>query len=658
MAGDELLYSEELNFAGASRDLTHDLFSIEASSEVELTGHHNVNDLWRGDTTHSVGYSLYEYANAGSYEREPVLVGVRNDGRLQGEPYVNKGAALISDCGTELGSDLIDRATLTKGSVYNAVSSSGEVVFFTSLACAGGPEVNEIYARVTGEHTVAISEPILNPGECDAGEPCNGAAEKEGIFQGASENGEWVFFLSEQPLVNGALSEGMKLYKERLENGAVAEVKDISNEGSAGINPEVQGVVRVSETGERVYFVAKGQLAGSDRILGREPEEAGPELGTDNLYVNEPDTGHPGTYHTVFVVGLLAPDEEASLAEAEKGEVEEIELQGFFVYEAEALVIEREFEFGKITEHDMFLLLEEAINELVKFVDKNIGARGPSGTLREDESVWQHEDDRPAQATRNGEDLVFVSSARLTGTDESTVPQLFEYEAVGESLTRVSFGHGGPSTGNVDTFKEAPSIPAPPYFATDLPTAPDTGLAMSADGSRVFFTSAASLAPRVEANSTNVYEYSDGAVYLISGGNDTSSYTGQPTLALLGTDPSGRDVFFMTSSQLVPEDGETQMVLYDAREEGGFPAKTPSPGCADEACRGTSGTLPQFSMAGSANQAGGGNFVPTTSPPPVVKPEARACRKGLVRKRGKCVRRHGPRRPRARKADKLRGTGR
>ncbi len=281
LESDEISPSQELNLAGASHDLTHSLYEIESSPLSFLQGV-GKSDLWDGDTTEPEQESLYEYVSIGAEDREPVLVGVRNRGPLDGSPHVNEHAELISRCGIELG-DTTRRSGANTYSAYNAVSANGEAVFFTAQACAGGPAVNELYARIAGESTVALSEPALRDGvagECSLGEPCHGAEPKPAIFEGASEDGSCVFFLSEQPLVNGAPAEGMKLYEERLNVKAaqVEQVVDVSNEGVAGLDPEVQGVVRVSEEGEdedgdRAYFVAKGVLARKDRVAGREPVE-------------------------------------------------------------------------------------------------------------------------------------------------------------------------------------------------------------------------------------------------------------------------------------------------------------------------------------------------------------------------------------------------
>ncbi len=624
LAGEEPSSSgEELGFAGASRDLTRLLFVVEASSSNARKGHKGHSNLWPGDTTEPGSYSLYEYVGTGNVA--PTLVGVSDGSTVVGGVTLPAGQ-VISRCGTELGTSRAGR------SAYNAVSEDGETVFFTARACSGPsePTVNELYARVGQSKTVAISEPKLPVGECTSGEPCSGAAPKEAIFQGASEDGERVFFLSEQPLVNGAPATGVKLYEARLGGSTVSQVVDVSADATSGQSPKVQGVVRVSENGERVYFVAKAVLSGKDTVAGRSPEEAEPEEEADNLYVYEPDPAHPGAYHTAFVAKLLTSAEEASIKaaeEVERSRIEEIALAKYF---AQTEAAQHELEHGEISEKREQELEAEALEAYEAFIRTTPGTRGPSGTLAEDQRVWSAADTRPAQATPDGHFLVFLSSADLTAGDESEqVPQLFEYDAARERLTRVSISQGGgySNNGNVDTFHDAPQIPVESFSESDLPTAAQSGLALSKDGSRVFFTSAASLTPQAVSGDTSVYEYREGSVYLISDGRDASLYEGSPTVRLFGVDPTGQDALFLTADPLVPQDGETQMVLYDAREEGGFPAPALVPGCAGETCRGSSGATPQLQSPGSASQAGGGNL-----PPPVEsKPAAKSKPKPLTR---------------------------
>ena len=270
------------DFVGASSDLGH----------VFLVG------TFPGDTTKS-GPSLYEYIGVGN--TEPRLVGVRNEGLLHGSPHVNEGARLVSECGTELGSPYEN---------YNAISSDGETVFFTALhgSCAE-PSVNELYARVDGERTVDISEPILPAGEqCTS--VCASAPRSEGVFQGASADGSKVFFLTSQPLINDDRDTTRDLYEAELSGGAISRLTLVSegethgtpaaDDATPGQGAQVLGVVRDSEDGSHVYFVAEGVLT---KAPNSEGTAAAP--GGRNLYVYDTETER-----TAFIGTLQSQAEE------------------------------------------------------------------------------------------------------------------------------------------------------------------------------------------------------------------------------------------------------------------------------------------------------------------------------------------------------------
>jgi hypothetical protein len=632
---------EELNMAGASQGLTRLLFAITSN----VNNSHS--DVWPGDSTGELGSSLYEYDYEGVASAEPALVGVKNEGRLHGTP-LNEHAELISRCSTVLGASPSEIG----GSGYNAVSASGERVFFTAGACAGAPVVNEVYARVNGEHTVAVSEPSKEDcSACVTSEAAQNAAPGGALFEGASEDGSRVFFLSEQELLPG--QKGMNLYEYDFD-AAKASVGDpdgrIALVSAGSSEPEVQGVVRVAENGERVYFVAKGVLA------GRNAEGKEPVKGADNLYVF--DTANATT---VFVGGLLSEGEEASIAAAEAKEAVVIKERAEAKFVAQTSVAEHEWERGEITEEQLDAIERVAKDEETAFPQRTKGTLGPGGTLGVDRNVWAKQDDRPAQATPDGGFLVFLSSANLTGDDSALVPKLFEYDAATERLTRVSIGQGGSfeRDGTVETFRDAPSIPSPPFGTTaDLPTVARRGLAVSDDGSRVFFTSAGRLVPEAVAGDTNVYEFEGGDVYLISDGRDGATQEDgiEPAVSLFGADPSGRNVYFTSADALVPEDAESQTVLYDAREEGGFPAPALAPGCTGDACQGLPSSPPAApGTPASATLTGNGNLAP---PAPAAlaskpKPKSVVCKKGFLKKNNKCVKKK-----KAKKAKKAKRAGR
>ena len=590
------------DFAGASQDLSHVLFTLFNRG---LT-----NWYWPGDTTEAKNTeSLYEYVGTGN--AEPELVGV-SGGR--------GSKTLISECGDSLGAP-------ASTDVYNAISSTGAVVFFTaehSFVCTKAqPAVNKLFARVEGSATVSISEPVLPggaAGECSAAEPCHEAEAKAATFQGASSDGRYVFFLSEQPLVNGAPSEGTKLYEERLvgtgEATEVAEVVDVSNLASPGTDSGVQGVARVSEDGSRLYFVAEGVLASNVDALGERPVQ-----GQDNLYI----------YNTV--------------------------------------------------------------SRRVTFIAAL--ASGDSGD-------WSATDDRPVEATPDGEFLLIPSENRLTPDAHGPGIQLYRYDAiVGEAnakveeegmttntspLVRVSIGQQAPGgyfcheTGEVEQGFNCDGNSAPysfarsPEYTRTMYAAPQPR-SMSDNGARVFFSSPAGLTPNalneacveVEGQCAtlayNIYEWEQagtgtcagseagtGCLYLISDGRDThSGFTSISTVSFVGTDETGNNVFFTTADSLVASDTDTQTDIYDARVDGGFPAPAAPSHCQGEGCQGPPTTPPVFGAPGSATLSGPGNLAPPLTAPaaPVKKTAAqiraekltkalKVCKKEPKKKRTRC----------------------
>jgi hypothetical protein len=252
--GHEISASQRASYIeGVSLDMAHILFSVADED----------NQLWPGDGTSS-GRSLYEYRGASG--GEPVLVGVRNAGVPPWQPsasHLNEGAELVSECGTR----------------YNGMSASGELVLFTALhqngGCAGSqPAANELYARVNGSRTVAISTPSKQDcAACDTeGTPTSA------VFAGASEEGSKVFFATEEKLFAGAGGEtATNLYEYDFAAPAGRRVRlvapDVRPFVSEGLDQE-ESVADVSKNGARVYFQSPVVLTSIPNGNGETAEDA------------------------------------------------------------------------------------------------------------------------------------------------------------------------------------------------------------------------------------------------------------------------------------------------------------------------------------------------------------------------------------------------
>jgi len=588
---------ENFHFDGVSPDLTHVLFTLETMEQ-------KAGWLWPGDeTVESLqgGESLYEYV--GDSGAEPVYGAT--SGRAPTLVGVNEQGTLISDCGTLLGGS--ETSSGGGSNAYNAVSADGETVFFTALAATSGsgeehcnaagegvgPHVNEVYARIVGATTVDISEPPLTTpgrtctGTCTTNE--NVVADRsEGIFEGASRDGSKVFFLTKQPLVDGDADTKMDLYEVELEGGAVKRLTQVSHDPNSGEAAEVEGVTRISEDGSRVYFVARGVLASNsngDPRAGGEFARATP--GAENLYVYDTDTGR-----TTFIAMLCTGNGTS----------------GAVAFEQEAL------------------------------------CRSSSS----DEALWEAQGSGPAEtAPADGRFLVFAGVSDLTSDDASTVPEVFEYDAETGTLARVSIGQNGyDEDGNTTNGEDAASIVHPTY-SVDSPAEATSHMSVASNGA-VYFLSRDALTRFAVAGVLNVYEYRAGNVYTVSPPENPAlqaqALEKNVLTPLIGTDESGANVFLRSAVNLVPQDTNTQLDVYDARELGGFPAPVSPMACVEAACQGSlnSGPSPPAPASATAKAEGDLPSPAKAKAKPLTKARQlanalRACRKKKVKiRRGAC----------------------
>jgi hypothetical protein len=243
-----------------------------------------------------------------------------------------------------------------------------------------------------------------------------------------------------------------------------------------------------------------------------------------------------------------------------------------------------------------------------------------------------------AIATPDGSRLLFLDRVSLTGynnfgpkcVEAETLPgfcaEAYVYDATTGAVTCVSCNPAGaPPLGNAGLMQGS---------YDQLIPGDSEGL-ISPDGSRVFFETPDALVPQDTNGLSDVYEWESGRVYLISSGQGTAGSS------LSGASSNGNDVFVTTTDRLAPQDIESATQIYDARAGGGFPYRPFVPGCDSGQCQGPQTPAPSFGAPASATFVGLGNPVPAVSAPVVkAKPKTKAkkCKKGLVKKKNKCVR--------------------
>jgi hypothetical protein len=239
----------------------------------------------------------------------------------------------------------------------------------------------------------------------------------------------------------------------------------------------------------------------------------------------------------------------------------------------------------------------------------------------------------------DGKWLAFESQQSLTGYDNvepggAAAEELFLYSAGSDSQSPTlecasCKPTGEPPEGNgVAHIQLGSAERSYGVFRSQRHLLTDTG--------RLLFETQEALVPADTNGKLDVYEYESGRPSLISSG--TSSFESN----LEGASESGDDVFFRSNQQLVPQDTrEGLIVIYDARVDGGFAEQSSPPPCTTaDACRTPVAPLPSvYGAPASQAFSGVGNLAPPSAKPK-AKPKAKPvkCKKGFVKKKGKCVR--------------------
>lgn len=158
---------------------------------------------------------------------------------------------------------------------------------------------------------------------------------------------------------------------------------------------------------------------------------------------------------------------------------------------------------------------------------------------------------------------------------------------------------------------------------------------LSGDGSTAVFATEEALLPRDVNRATDLYEWRRGALGLLSDGVGEFVESTEPRLAAVDSD--GSDVLFTVAAPgLSGFEADGLRNAYDARIGGGFPPPTPPAHCSEDSCQGPLQPPPSHEQPASRNESRGN--VPPRKP----------CRKGKVRRHGRCLKRHARKQQRKR----------
>ncbi len=421
--------------------------------------------------------------------------------------------------------------------------------------------------------------------------------------------------------VNAVSLNGSRIFFEAFPHGCPSPEEEIHRLGG-GSEPKIELYMRVN--GEHTVDI------GDYTFEGANPEGTRVFLSKSNgsmLEFFSYDTETEAVKHLFSVDGTI----ENKFALSEDGDV--------FYFETTAILIPEAPSSGpKIYRYDI-------PNETMTFVAVSSSSEGLG--------------DGGFYVSPEGKDFYF-NVPTVEGVSGGARVQVYRYDNSEDVVQCISCASPyNPEPGLLSTFM-------PEYGPEGNQLAP-LGSPASADGDYVFFDTPAALLPQDvngEINpeslgltgdedfspSSDLYEWRrdgvdgcgrvQGCLALITNGIDGTENV------LLGTDPSGRDIFIATHSQLAPTDTDDSGDVYDARVDGGFPPPPPRPiECEGDACS-TPATAPNDATPSSLTFEGPVDATPALPPPPTPSPVvATKCPKGEALTNGRCVKRRAKAKP-------------
>lgn len=211
------------------------------------------------------------------------------DGHLRSRQVAHRaGTTMFPDCevtpgGSSAGANITAR---------NAVSRDGRKIFFTAMC--NTPAAQRVWAKIGDDDPIDLSASACQPTST-----CG--PERTATFRGASRDGSRVYFTTEQQLVpeDEDTFEQNDLYEYDFEASVGNRLRLVTG-GPAEAGANVRSVMRISNDGAYVYFIALGRA-----LTGANERGAAPQPGSPNVYVYHRGAGQAeGT--TTFVGTLEA----------------------------------------------------------------------------------------------------------------------------------------------------------------------------------------------------------------------------------------------------------------------------------------------------------------------------------------------------------------
>lgn len=444
-------------------------------------------------------------------------------------------------------------------------ANAGDVLFQTTQklvpADAGQEAGKALYERTEG-HTELVNVTSAGTLLSTCGASIGGLAETN---QAVSENGSDAYFSAPDPTQSyNALASCKQPVQVYLRSGG--QTIDISESQRGTADPkgtQAASFQGASADGQKAFFTSAQALT----------DEAEPLASTTEPFLYEYDVQSKKLHLlTPNVEGGRSPNVKRVVALS--GDGAEVYFLAEPVIGGKQKPMLEMYENGRVTE-----IAEVPSVELNEISEKN-------------------QSEMQVRLSADGHHVAFVDRAKLTGFENNNVTEIYLYDATSKSLRCISCN----SDGHVPLGEASFSEDAGGSSTLKYPLSVN----LAADGSKVFFETVDNLVPEDKNQTMDVYEWDEGSVHLISGGQ------GEAPSFLIGSAAEGRDVFFTTTDSLAVQDTDNgDNDIYDARVEGGFAAPAQAQVCTS-GCQDGLSSPPALGTPGSALIGANGNLHPSS----------------------------------------------
>jgi WD40-like Beta Propeller Repeat len=287
---------------------------------------------------------------------------------------------------------------------WNPVSADGSRIFFETEG--------QLFVRIGGTETKQVSAPV------GAEDPAGPQVPR---FRYAAEDGSRAFFTSAEKLTDDSTSDaasgGEDLYRFDVATGALTDITVAADVAGA----QVQGVLGGAEDGSRLYFVARGDLAGDATA------------GENNLYLWEDDGSAKGEI-THIATGVDPTNWLSSSFELPFRN----RLSSHVTPDGESVLFESTSPLTGFPNEGHFAAYLFTIGEQLKCVSCN-----PEGTPATADALAVGAGDAVMRArvlTDDGGLAFFTTSERLLEGDQNDVADVYRFDTETEELALVSTG--------------------------------------------------------------------------------------------------------------------------------------------------------------------------------------------------------------------------